>query len=84
MDYNNDSAIVIFGLAHLGFNYGYALKVSLNADGSWTKTDIAHLPGEPQSWTRLKSDRIAVLASNRVVVFSSKEGILGTASCAHN
>jgi hypothetical protein len=83
MDYDNDGAIVLFGLAHLGFNYGYALKVSRNADGSWTQTDIARLPGEPQSWTRLKSDRIAVLTAGRVVVFSSKEGVLGVAPCAN-
>jgi hypothetical protein len=82
MDYDNDGAIVLFGLAHLGFNYGYALKVTRNADGSWAQTDIARLPGEPQIWTRLKSDRIAVLTSGRVVVFSSKEGILGVAPCA--
>jgi hypothetical protein len=82
MDYDNDGAIVLFGLAHLGFNYGYALKVSRNADGSWTQTDIARLPGEPQSWTRLKSDRVAVLTAGRIVVFSSKEGILGVAPCA--
>jgi HEAT repeat protein len=82
MDYDNDGAIVLFGLAHLGFNYGYALKVSRNADGSWTQKDIARLPGEPQSWTRLKLDRIAVLTAGRVVVFSSKEGVLGVASCA--
>jgi hypothetical protein len=83
MDYDNDGAIVLFGLAHLGFNYGYALKVSRNTDGSWTQTDIARLPGEPQSWTRLKSDRIAVLTAGRVIVFSSKKGILGVAPCAN-
>jgi HEAT repeat protein len=82
MDYDNDGAIVLFGLAHLGFNYGYALKVSRNADGSWAEKDIARLPGEPQIWTRLKADRIAVLTAGRVVVFSSKEGVLGVASCA--
>jgi hypothetical protein len=81
LDYDNDGAIVLFGLAHMGFNYGYALKVSRNADGSWTQTQIARLPGEPQGWTGLKSDRVAVLTAGRVVVFSSKEGILGVASC---
>jgi HEAT repeat protein len=82
MDYDNDGAIALLGLAHLGFNYGYALKVSRNADASWTQTDIARLPGEPQGWIRLKADRIAVQSSGRVVVFSSKEGIVGVASCA--
>jgi hypothetical protein len=81
MDYDNGGAIVIFGLAHLGFNYGYVLRISRNADGSWAQTDIAHLPGEPGSWTRLKSNRIAILTAGRVVVFSSSDGILGVASC---
>lgn len=83
MDYDNDGAVVLFGLAHLGFNYGYALRVSRNADGSWTQKEIARLPGVPGSWTRLKSDRIAVLTAGRVVVFSSKEGTLGVARCAN-
>lgn len=82
MDYDNDGAIVIFGLAHLGFNYGYALRLNRNSDGTWTSTEIARLPGEPLAWTRLKSDRIAVMTAGRVVVFSSKEGILGIAPCA--
>lgn len=81
MEYDDDGAIVLFGLAHLSFNYGYALRVSRNADGTWTQTEIARLPGEPQNCTQLKSNRIAVLTANRVVVFSSKEGILGVASC---
>ncbi len=84
MDYDDNGAIVIFGLAHMGFNYGYAIKVSRNADRSWTQTDIAHLPGEPESWTGLKSGRVAVLTAGRVVVFSSREGIVGVASCASN
>ena len=83
MDYDNDGAVVLFGLAHLGFNYGYALRVNRNADGSWTQKEIARLPGVPGSWTRLKSDRIAVLTAGRVVVFSSKEGTLGVARCAN-
>jgi hypothetical protein len=82
MDYDNDGAIVLFGLAHMGFNYGYALKVSRNADGTWTQTEVAQLPGEPEWWTRLKSDGMAVMAGDRVVVFSSNEGILGVAPCA--
>jgi HEAT repeats len=83
MDDDNGGAIVIFGLAHMGFNYGYVLKVIRNTDGSWTQTEIARLPGEPVGWTRLKSDRIAVLTAGRVVVFSSNDGILGIASCVN-
>lgn len=84
MDYDNGGAIVLFGIAHLGFNYGYVLRVSRDADGTWTQREIARLPGEPDRWTRLEDDRIAVLTAGRVVVLSSKEGILGVASCANN
>ena len=81
MDYDGRGAIVLFGLAHMGFNYGYVLNVTANGDGSWSQTDVAHLPGEPGSWARLKSDRVAIVTAGRVVVFSSKDGILGVASC---
>lgn len=83
IDLDSGGAIVMFGLAHMGFNYGYVLRVSPKGDGSWTQTDVAHLPGEPGSWTRLKSDRIAVVTAGRVVVFSSNDGILGVASCVN-
>jgi HEAT repeat protein len=46
LQYDTDGVIAIFGLAHIRFNYGYALKVGRNADGSWTQTDVARLPGE--------------------------------------
>ncbi|MDW5266174.1 MULTISPECIES: HEAT repeat domain-containing protein [Acidobacteriaceae] len=81
MDYDGTGAIVVFGLAHMGFNYGYVLGVSPNGDGTWAQTEVAHLPGEPGSWTKLKSDRIAIMTAGRVLVFSSNDGILGVASC---
>ena len=80
---DKDGALVIFGLAHMSFDYGYVLRLTPNAAGTWTQTDIAHLPGEPVSWTRLKSDRIAILTAGRAVVFSSAGGILGVASCVN-
>jgi hypothetical protein len=79
---DGDGAIALVGLAHLGFNYGYALALGPNADGSLNLKDVARLPGEPRGWTRLQSGRLAVLTAGRVVVFSSTEGILGVASCA--
>lgn len=81
LDYVDGGAIVLFGLAHMGFNYGYVLKVLRNADGSWEQKDIARLPGEPQGYTRLDNDQIAVLTGGRVVVVSANDGILGAASC---
>jgi hypothetical protein len=38
MDYESDGntgAIVYSGLAHMSFNFGYVLKVSLASDGTW-------------------------------------------------
>jgi hypothetical protein len=81
MDYDGRGAIVVFGLAHMGFNYGYVLGLSPKGDGKWDQTEVAHLPGEPVSWTKLKSDRIAIMTAGRVLVFSSNDGILGVASC---
>jgi HEAT repeat protein len=81
MDHDGRGAIVVFGLAHMGFNYGYVLGVSPNGDGNWTQTDVAHLPGEPGNWTRLKSNRIAIMTAGRVLIFLSNDGILGVASC---
>jgi hypothetical protein len=44
MDYDNDCSIVLFGLAHLGFNYGYALKVNRNARGAGFKQILRDYP----------------------------------------
>jgi len=81
LEYADDGAIVLFGLAHLGFNYGYALRVSRKADGSWEQTEIARLPGEPEGHLRMENGDIAVLSGGRVVVLSQKDGILGVAAC---
>jgi hypothetical protein len=81
LEYADNGAIVLFGLAHLGFNYGYALRVSPKADGSWEQTEIARLPGEPEGHLRMENGDIAILSGGRVVVLSQKNGILGVAAC---
>ena len=82
LEYDTDGAIAIFGLAHMSFDYGSALKITRNADGTFNQTEVAIFPSEPTAITRLKDGKFAVLTSDRVVIFSSKDGILGTASCA--
>lgn len=85
MDYASDGdigAVVYSGLAHMSFNFGYVLKVSLDSGGTWNQSEIARLPGEPVAWSTITAGLFAVEANNRVVVFSTREGILGLASCA--
>lgn len=83
LEYADNGAIVLFGLAHLGFNYGYALRVSRKADETWEQTEIARLPGEPEGDLRMDNGDIAVLSGGRVIMLSPKDGILGVAACVH-
>jgi len=82
LEYADEGSIVLFGLAHLGFNYGYALKVIRKVDGTWEQTELARLPGEPRGSVRMDNGDIAVLSGGRVLVLSQKDGILGIAACA--
>ena len=87
LEYETDGsvgAIAFLGLAHMDFNFGYALKVSLSKDGSWKKEEIARLPGKPQLSTAFGPGLYAVRTNSYVVVLSSKEGIIGLAACAAN
>jgi hypothetical protein len=77
-------AIVFLGLAHMGFDYGYVLKVSIAGNGTGQISEIARLPGEPVRWSTLGPGLFAVKANDRVVVISSSDGILGLAECAAN
>jgi hypothetical protein len=83
LEYSEGGAIVLFGLAHLGFNYGYALRVARNVDATWVQTEIARLPGEPEGHVRLDGGNFAVLSGGRVVILSQNDAILGVAACAH-
>jgi hypothetical protein len=65
----------------LGFNYGYALRVSRKADGTWEQAELARLPGEPEGHIRMEKGDIAVLSGGSVVMLSQKTGILGVAAC---
>lgn len=81
IEYADNGAIVLFGLAHLGFNYGYALRVARKPDGTWEQTEIARLPGVPEGQFRIDNNQIAVLSGDRAVVLSHDKGILGVAKC---
>jgi HEAT repeat protein len=85
MEYQSDgsvAAVAYLGLRHLGFDYGFVLEVSVAADGTWNKSEIARLPGEPVAWGTISPGLFAVESNDRVVVFSAKDGILGLAGCA--
>ena len=73
-------AIVLFGLAHMGFGDGYAVRVSQRGDGAWSLSEVARLPSTAGALTRLGPNLFAAWSEHRVVVFSDKE-IVGLARC---
>jgi hypothetical protein len=75
------NAIALFGLAHMGFDYGYVLRLDRNSDGGFHLTGIARLPAEGEGLVSLGRDLFAVRSAGRMVVFSSGLGILGLAKC---
>ena len=75
------NAIALFGLAHMGFDYGYVLRLERNSDGGFHLTEIARLPARGDGLVSLGQDLFAVRSAGRTIVFSSKLGILGLAMC---
>jgi len=73
-------AIVLFGLTHMGFVDGYAVRVSQRSDGSWSLSEIARLPSTADALATIGPSLFAAWSENRVVVFSDKE-IVGLARC---
>jgi HEAT repeat protein len=76
-----DGAIALFGLAHMGFAYGYALHVTRPDGATWKSVEVARLPAEADALVAITPDLFAAWSSHRVVVFSIKSGILGLAAC---
>lgn len=74
-------AVAIFGLAHLGLNYGYAISLTRKPDRTWRISRTMQFFAEPEAVTDLGNRRLAVLNAGKVVVFSPSEGILGLATC---
>jgi HEAT repeat protein len=73
-------AIVLFGLAHMGMVYGYAVRVSQRGDGGWSLSEVARLPLSADALAKIGPNLFAALSEQRVVVFSDKE-IVGLARC---
>jgi hypothetical protein len=76
-----DGPIVLFGLAHMGLAYGYALRVTKSNGETWKSVEVARLPAEADSLVTIGPDLFAAWSDRRVVVFSAKRGILGLATC---
>jgi HEAT repeat protein len=78
---DGDNAVAVFGLSHMGLDYGYAMGLTRNPDGAWAISRTTQLFAEPEAITALGNGRFAVLNVGRVFVFSSDDGILGLATC---
>jgi len=76
-------AIVLFGLAHMGFVDGYVVRVSQRSDGSWSLSEIARLPSTGDALASIGPSLFAAWSENRVIVFSDQE-IVGLAKCVDN
>jgi hypothetical protein len=78
---DGDNAVAIFGLAHMGLDYGRAMSLTRKSDAAWATGRLIQFFAEPEAITALGNGRFAVLNVGRVVIFSSGEGILGLATC---
>jgi hypothetical protein len=76
-----DGPIVLFGLAHLGFHYGYALHIIRPGGAAWKSVEVARLPAEADALASIGPDLFAAWSGGRVVVFSIGQSILGLATC---
>jgi hypothetical protein len=78
---DGDNAVAVFGLSHMGLDYGRAMSLTRKSDGVWATGGFVQFFAEPEAITALGNGRFAVLNVSRVVVFSSRDGILGLAAC---
>jgi hypothetical protein len=76
-------AIVLFGLAHMGFVDGYAVRASQRGNSGWSLSEVARLPSTADALATIGPNLFAPWSGNRVVVFSDQE-IVGLAKCAEN
>jgi hypothetical protein len=74
------NAIALFGLAHMGFDYGYVLRLDRNG-GRFHLAELARLPADGDGMASLGPDLFAVRSAGRMIVFSANRGILGLATC---
>ncbi len=77
---DDDGAVFITGLNHMGFNFGVVGLLTRTARGQWTLRELAHLPGEGTEMSVISPGLYAVWSGSRVIVFNSRQ-ILGLAAC---
>ncbi|GEM_PF-6791361 len=68
---DGDNAVAIFGLAHMGLDYGRAMSLIRKSDGTWETGRPIQFFAEPEAITAVGNRRFAVLNVGRVVVFLS-------------
>jgi HEAT repeat protein len=76
-----DGPIVLFGLAHMGLAYGYAVHITRANGETWKAVEVARLPAEAGALVTIGPRLFAAWSDRRVVVFSASRGILGLATC---
>lgn len=80
MEPDGEATMVLFGLAHLGSDYGYVVRVTRTGDSGWHLAEVARLPSEADVLATIGPGRFAAWSAGRVVVFT-KDGIEGLAAC---
>jgi hypothetical protein len=74
-------AVVVFGLAHLGLDDGFVMRVRPDANG-WALSELLHLPGRPTGFGRIGESDIYVVWSRGYAIVFALQGVLGAAECA--
>jgi HEAT repeat protein len=77
---DDDGAVFIAGMNHMGFNFGIVGLLARTAHGQWSLRELARLPGEGTELSAIGPGLYAVWSGSRVVVFNSRQ-ILGLAAC---
>lgn len=77
---DDDGAVFITGLNHMGFNFGVVGLLARTTHGQWILRELAHLPGEGTEMSVISPGLYAVWSGSRVIVFNSRQ-ILGLAAC---
>jgi hypothetical protein len=74
-------AVVVFGLAHLGLDDGFVMRVRPDTNG-WALSELLHLPGRPTGLGRIGETDIYVVWSRGYAIVFALQGVLGAAECA--
>jgi HEAT repeat protein len=77
---DDDGAVFITGLNHMGLNFGVVGLLARTAKGTWSLRELAHLPSEGTEMSVISPGLYAAWSGSRVVVFNNRR-ILGLAAC---